>query len=131
MTIEAAIYDRATTHAGLSALVGNRVYPDLAELNVTDPWVTFHNVSGSSVEALADDTDINIDRFQIGAWSANKDTAILIREQIKAAFKRYKGTHAGIEIIDSHYITQIGSYDPTTLTHHIPVDFEIWYRTGA
>ena len=57
--IEEAIYGALTAHAGLSALVDDRVYPMVLPQDATRPAVTYMRVSGAR--------DLNINETSIDA----------------------------------------------------------------
>lgn len=128
MSIETALYDRLSNYAGLTALVGTRIYPVKAPQNVTDPFVTYFLVTASPIGALAADTDIETPRYQVSGWSLSYDTAKSIGDQIKSALKRYTGTNDGVVIIDSLYLNRVDLHDPETDYHQDALDFEIWHR---
>lgn len=132
MSIDTALFDRLSNHAGLSALVGAgsiaRIYPILAPQNVADPYVVYTMISNSAVGALAADTDFEIPRYQVSAWSQNVDTARAVGDQIKDALKRYSGTNDSVVIVDSLYVNRTELLDPDTYFYQNALDFEIWHR---
>lgn len=128
MSIEDAIFDRLDNHSGLSGMVASRIYPDQAPQNPTVPYVTYRRISTGRVSLLATDTDISMPRFQMSAWSDDRDQAVAVAAQIRDAFQRYSGTNASIVILDSYLENEIDLYEPDTKLYQVIVDFEIWHR---
>ncbi len=128
MSIEDAVFNRLDGHAGLTALVASRIYPVMSPQNPTTPYVTYQRISTDRVSLLGEDTDIARPRFQISAWSTDRDEVVSVAAQIRDAFQRYSGTNASIVILDSYLENESDLYEPDTKLYQIPVDFEIWHR---
>ncbi len=128
MSIEDAIFDRLDNYAGLSALVASRIYPVNAPQNATKPYVTYNRISGVRESLLATDTDIATPRFQISAWSDDRDEVVSVAAQIRGAFQRYSGTNAGIVIMDSYLVNDVDLYEFEPKMYQVAIDFEIWHR---
>ena len=77
MTIEADLFN------ALKGLVSNRVYPDVAPLGATMPYITYQQVGGDSVSFLeAALPDKRNGRFQINVWSATRNEASTLMRTI-------------------------------------------------
>lgn len=90
---EGLIYKLANT-AGVSALVGSRVYgprfpqgatvPLITTARISTPRVHTHDSSGSAGTAYP--------RFQIDAWAATEASAKAITDAVRAALNGFRGT---------------------------------------
>lgn len=128
MSVEDGIYNRLSTFAGLTALVSTRIFPDIAPQNAVDPFVTYDRISTVVESNLVLDADVVASRFQMSAWSQTKGTAIAIAGQLRAAFKRYRGTNMSVVFLDAYLINESDLYDTETTYYQIALDFEIWHR---
>lgn len=96
MTLRAVVFARCTTHAGLSALIGTRCYPERVPENPTFPLVTFL-APVSRVDALYR-THSNVNspvtraqsRVQFNAYGATGDSAEAVADQVVQAWSGYK-----------------------------------------
>lgn len=101
--IEHFIYQLLTNDAGVSALVGTKVYPTLLPQNPVFPCV------GYAVEPTAE--NITFDgqgtnqaaNIEIDCWAALHADALALGEAVNAAIKNYSGTLAGVQV-DAIYI---------------------------
>jgi len=128
VAVEDAIYSRGTTHAGLSALIGLRLYPGLAPQNVGYPAVVYQRISAVPESLMTDDTDILRERFQMTVLAEDYATASATAIQVKAAFQRWQGTEASVIVEDSFLSGDIDLYNPDTELHQRAIDFEIVHR---
>lgn len=93
MPVDAVIYSRGSVHAGLTALIGTRLYPE-KELSGTPtlPYVTFTFVSTIDpyhTFSLPIDFDAD-DQYRFQIWAKTHDSARSIATQIKIAFHGYE-----------------------------------------
>ncbi len=104
----------------LSALVANRVYPDVAPLNAVLPFITYQQVGGQAVNFLeAASSDKKNARIQVNVWSATRlEANVLIRhvedEMVKNPILAYVEGAA------------IAAYDDQTKQYGALQDFSVW-----
>ena len=129
MSVEGAIYSRATTHGGLSALISTRAYFVRGPQKPIKPFLVFTRVSSEREHAMGLDANPTHARFQFMAMAADADGARNVADQIKAAFDRWSGT------VDTTVIqgtlrdgADLDLYDDTTKTYMASVDFMIHYE---
>lgn len=89
MSLESVLYDRLTTHAGLSALTVLRVYPLKMPQDVTLPAIVWQRISGERVGAMGADTGLVLARFQFTVWDDDFDGLIAVAEQLRLALARW------------------------------------------
>lgn len=132
MSIEAAIYSRASGHAGLSALVSSRIYP-MGEVpqNPVLPFVAWRRISTQRQWAGGSDAAVVSARFQFDAVAASFIECRLLAAQIDAAFRRWRGTLAGTTVQDSLFETEIDLHEPDaglSGEFHTAIDYRIFYE---
>lgn len=125
---EAAVYARATAHAGLAALVGTRVYPSNLPQSPTLPAVAYTRISRSRESVMGIDTDLARGRYQLTVFAPTYLVAKLVLEQIRAAFQRYRGTSAGVVVDETFIENDRDGYDPTLGLHAPSIDILMHYR---
>lgn len=131
MNLYTALGHRLANYAGLSALVGTRIYAVKLPQNVTYPAVTFQVISGlPRTHLMGSDDALAAPRVQVSAWDTSLTDAIAVADQIKAALQDYTGTMGGDGGVTVQRIfiesEQIDIYDPETEVHNIAQDFIIW-----
>lgn len=134
-SIEASLFTRLSTHAGLSALVSTRVYPFHLPQNPTYPAVSFTKVSSERISAMGSDTGVVRKRFQVSAWGQKNgaksgvENVYDVAVQIRAALQRWSGTVGGVVIQDTFIVNELDLFEPGPSAehhvYHVPVDVEI------
>lgn len=109
--LEAALFTRLTTHAGLAAIIGTRAYPVLLPQNPTLPAVVYQRISTRRPHAGGVDTGVAIPRFQVTGWATTALGAKDLKEQMRAALQRWRGTVAGILVMDTFLEGELDRYD--------------------
>jgi hypothetical protein len=98
MTIEASIYSRCTTHAGLSALISDRCYSQRLPDSVALPAVAYHLIS-TPPHAYNDHDASPPDRWryrvQFDVYADSPDERASVRKQLWSA---WQGWHSGTAV---------------------------------
>lgn len=125
MTVEATLYDRLSNFAGLTALVGNRIYPVVLPEDVTYPAVTYKRMSTvPNVSCMVEDTGLVRPRFQVAAWGSVYDDLVDIKEQVRSALKRWSTT--GVQ--DTFVVEELDLYDKDTTKIGTAIEVELIYE---
>lgn len=95
---EKSVRTRLVGHAGLSALVGDRVYMGTLPDDPRFPVVLVQEISGIPEPVMGNDTGIVRGRAQVDAWGWTRQEAKDAGEQIRDALQRHNGTYEGSEI---------------------------------
>ena len=110
MTVEADLYTRLTTHAGLSALLGTRVYPVHVDQAAARPFMRYQRISRVGVRSINGPSGLVDARFQFDVWADDFDGARAVAVQLRAALDGYTG--GGID--DAICETELDLYDADT-----------------
>ena len=82
MSIETDLYATLSNDAGVSALVGTRIYPSLAPESAALPRIDYQNVAGSRINTLPGVSDMIRKRIQINCnantYAGSKDLAAAV-----------------------------------------------------
>lgn len=107
----------------LSALVSNRVYPDVAPLNAVLPFITYQQVGGVGYNYLAGvSSDKKNARIQVNVWSATRNQAMTIIRQVEDEMCK-------APILALVEGAAIARYDTETKQYGAMQDFSIWVTT--
>jgi hypothetical protein len=115
VTIEADLFNT------LKGLVGNRMYPDVAPLGATLPYIVYQQIGGTPLQFVERALpSMKNGRFQVAVWSLTRSEAAAIGVQIENAM--FLATAFQAEAIGA----QTATYDEETLYRGSRQDFGIW-----
>lgn len=126
ISLQSLLFTALSGFAGLSALVGSRVYPTVAPQEVAKPYVCWqeyalilaNNMSGSAGVGKGDNYKV-----QVTSWALTGTLARDVDAQVQAAIVAatgFKGLHLDTRALD---------YEPDTKLHGYQSDFSIWILT--
>jgi hypothetical protein len=100
VSLESAIYTRATSYAGLSSLISTRCYPDVAAQEATAPFLVYQIISAQRFPTFGARSYVVTVRLQIDCYATTHTGALALRTQVVQAFDRFSGTSDSIVIQD-------------------------------
>lgn len=117
---------------GLTALVSDRIYPDVMPDAPTYPSVTFQKVSGSSARGAMNDPPLMAASFQVSSWAKSRAQASKIAAQARKALDRKrKISVTGVALDDCFYESDVDMFDPDTRTYFNHMTFTLHYRDAT
>lgn len=125
---EEAVYARLTGVPAIAALIGTRVYPALAPMGATLPYVVYQHISGVRETAFGDDPGIARARIQVAAWSDEYSEARQVAEAVRQGLQRYRGTVGGVEVLDVFVEADFDQYDEEALRYGAILDYQVIHR---
>jgi hypothetical protein len=111
-----AIYTILTEDAGVSAVVGSRVYPQVAAQGAAFPFVVYVLQDNTPSDTKSGVSTLDEIRYDIVAAAETYSALSSLTERIRLALDRYTGTVSGI-VVDSIQFTELDvDNDPATET---------------
>lgn len=131
MRIEQALYNRLSTHAGLAALVGSRIYPVRLPLRPDYPAVSYFRVSRSMRRAFGGTVSGQETRFQFDCWAKTYAGGKDVADQVIAALDGFSGTMGGSGGVEVQAVylenEQDDDFEDSADLYHTIVEFMIWH----
>ena len=116
MSNELTVYTALQNHAGLTALVGNRVYGNRAPDSPTRPYVTYFSASIVPQNDLSSTPLVDNNRVQVDCWAESSyNDAKQIAAQCRAALQ-----NVGLCVFARD------DYEQDTKLHRVQLDFSIF-----
>lgn len=130
-----ALYYRLSNYAGLIALTGTRIYPNVAPQDAALPRVTYWTVGTVPNHAMSGDIDELETHLQIDVWAVSQSDCDTVTAQVKLALRDYSGTitsGADTLVIDWIYYQNeldiVAEDDIKRRTlYHKAIEFTVWY----
>lgn len=123
--IEEALFVRATTFAGLQALVGARFYPLRLPPNVTLPAGTYQRIGGPRFEAAGSDTGIAQQRIQVDWYAETYAEVKAVARQARLAFERWSDDAADPRVLDTYIDRDTDIDEPSVKNYRVSQDFTV------
>jgi hypothetical protein len=130
-TIDTALFTRMSTFAGLSALIGTRIYPAPAAQDVAGDYVTIQQISGPRQYAMGGATGLVDARFQVDCWSGSSVGVRALAEQVRLALSHYHGTSDSVTVDLVLLENEQKLYDEEAELHRVIHDYVVSYREAT
>jgi hypothetical protein len=112
-----AIYSILTSDSDVSAIVGTRVYPQIAAQGAAFPFVVYLINDLTPSDTKSGVSTLDEVRYEVLAIAETYAEAADLNEKIRTALDRYTGTVAGI-VVDSIQFTELETdYDDASETY--------------
>lgn len=131
LALETALFDYLSTDPGVSALVGERIYPNRLAEKTLIPAITWHRVDAPRTYTFDsfEDTDAWVQaRIQFNCWAYTPDVAMTVGEAVLMALSGFDGDMAGQLIGSSFAVNEFDTYEGETKFHRRILDFIISYE---
>lgn len=119
--IEERIFTRLSGNAGLSALVGSRIYGGTLPQNVTLPAIIYFLVNDKPLNSLSGENARKNGRYQFDIYAQTYRETKLIKAALLAAMAPYGTDFKAVRIDGSD------RYEKDVELHRLGVDYSIWY----
>ena len=125
--IESALYAHLVADAGVTALLGTRIYPLDLPQEPTTPCATYHRVS--TVPRYVHGADLNFDtvRIQIDCYADSVLGAKTLADAVRDALSAHSGDMQGTDVQAVLLDNEQDFTDPTTELCRVSQDYRITY----
>jgi hypothetical protein len=128
-SLEQAVYEYLTGHAGFAGAVDDRLYPVVLPQQAVMPAVVYQRISGTRDLRQDGASDLARARVQFGCTGNDylelKNGAV---KQLRLALHGLKQVDGGAALVAAEIVNEVDLYDDETKLHRILVDAMIWYR---
>jgi hypothetical protein len=128
--IESAIKARLDGTAALTALLDTQtsIFAVLAPQSASVPFIVFKVLTEDPTNAMGGETNPVEARFAVDVFANSFLEVVNISEQVRATFKRLRGTVGGVVIQDTFYEGRNDIYSENDGDYHRSLDFSIYFE---
>lgn len=127
-SVKAALADKVKSFAGITALVGMRVYHRLAPQGSILPFITFFKVDGPRIHDMEGFSGLSFPRFQFDIFAKNALEAENISAQLKLCLDGFRGIVTGVNIQCIRLLDDDDGYDEGPEINRISHDYQVWHQ---
>lgn len=136
--IKNALFDHLTADDGVSAIVDDRVYPNIAEPKAALPFITFQSIVTRPVRHLGGSSGIRDATIQIDSWAKSSPGATALAEAVVAALKPFgeapgdMGTPVvsvrGVFLDSERESANMATDENEDVIFRVTQTYSVWYR---
>jgi hypothetical protein len=124
-TAPEALTARLEAYAGLTALVGTRIYPLTLPQNATLPALTYQRIPGERVRSVSGATGMMRARFEVHVWDESVSGAQAVGIQVQDALEGWSGVASTVTVKLIRIDDGRDTYEPDPATVHIT--YQVWF----
>lgn len=121
--IGAYIHAKLTADAAVSAIVDNRVYPQVAVQATDRPHITYQVISNTPNDTKNGPSLLDEVSVQINIWNQSYDQACATALDVRKVLDRSSGSVTGCTVQSTRFLTQRDMYDIDAQIQGLSVDF--------
>jgi hypothetical protein len=126
--LETGLYTLLSTNAGVSALVGTRIYPVQGPPDApTYPYITYQPVTGGSEYAL-NSAEARRKRIQFDCWAASALANLQILTALRNVLTGYTGTLTdGTRVLFTTRENEMANFDDSQKVYRSVCEYEFLF----
>lgn len=124
-TFDDTLFTYLSGHAGLSALVGDKIYPDKIPQKVESPYIRFFEVNREKIYSHQGYSNSSIYSIQITSYSSTKAGARAIADQVTAAMEAW--TTASEQIGHVFQEGENPGWEDSQGQYYVDQDYDVFY----
>lgn len=130
MSLESALFTLITADAGVAAIMGTRLYPDVIPQDAAMPAGHYRTVANRPAMAHSGAAGVEFSTVRYSIFAPLRADAITLRDTIKPVVSGYKGT-AGGETLDAVFYREgINTFDVESGLYAAQFDLVVTRRTS-
>lgn len=134
MVIEEALAAHILADADITALIGDRIYPNVAPQDAELPLLVYQRISSPRVRSQSGPSGLAHPRFQIRAKAASYSEARDLAGKVRVSLDGFAGTMGGgggVSVGATFLDNERDAYEDALKAHSVPMDFIIWHREAT
>jgi len=121
MTAEESLVARLTATAGVTSLVGTRIYPMQAPQTAVLPLVTYQRISTVRPGSLRGPVGLADPRIQVDCWAESYSAVKVLADQVRRSLDGYANGDVVALILGEHDLL-----DDDGRRHRVSQDYSVW-----
>ncbi len=128
MSFYSALFTYLQTQAGLTNLVGIRMYPVRLPQKPTLPALVIEKIAKPRVYSQSGDSNLANPTYQFDCWAKTHEDAVALQAELDLALSGFKGTMETTEVGAAFILNVIDDFEPDTALYRQIVDVEFWHK---
>ena len=120
-----AIYYLLTNDGPISAIVGTRVFPEIADQEQTKPYVVYSIRSNDPSDVQAAPSALDTASVEVNCYALSYTAAIDLSDAVRTCLDRRSGTYSGVNVQSIQYITEVMDFEEPQRLYRVMSDYEM------
>lgn len=133
MSFSSDLFSFVTSAPTISAIIGNRLYPNILPQNSITAWpgpsATYNNVVATRTQSHDGDSNLRVESVQFSVFSKRKSDLESFTDALAALLIPLKGAMGSTQVKAVFHVQDSSSYETETRLFHGIVEFEIWHQS--
>jgi len=134
MNLSESLCAHLKNDAGVSAIVGTKVYPLRAPRDIAFPFVIYQTIGGAPEHCMVSDAGVRGTLVQLSSWAAEHAAALVLAMAVETSLKDFSGTLGGIGGVtvdrifaETEIVDDLDETAGTEPAHRARQDLRVWY----
>ena len=125
-----ALYYLLTNDSPISAIVGTRVFPEIADQEQTKPYVVYNIRSNDPSDVQAAPSALDTASVEVNCYAPTYAGAIELSDAVRTCLDRRSGTYSGVNVQSIQYITEVMDFEEPQRLYRVMSDYEVRVDRG-
>ena len=125
MTVGKAIYYLLNASTDLEAIVGTRIFPEVAEQDSALPFVMYSIISNEPSDTHSGPSLLDVAQVDVIAYNTSYSGCIDMGVYIRAALDRVTGTYNGVNVQSCQYNSEVIDFDEYKRAYVITQSYDV------
>jgi len=125
MTVGKAIFYLLDNSTDLTAIVGTRIYPEVAQQDAPLPYVVYNISNNEPSDTKREPSKLDTANIEVNCYSTSYTEVIDMAVAVRAALDRVTGTYNGVNVQSIAYMNEVIDFDEGQRAYNVSSDYDV------
>ena len=125
MTVGKAIFYLLDNSTDLTAIVGTRIYPEVAQQDAPLPYVVYNISNNEPSDTKFEPSKLDTANIEVNCYSTSYTEVIDMSVAVRAALDRVTGTYSGVNVQSIAYMNEVIDFDEGQRAYNVSSDYDV------
>jgi len=125
MTVGKAIFFLLNSSSDLTAIVGTRIYPEVAQQDAPLPYVVYNISNNEPSDTKREPSKMDTANIEVNLFSTSYTQVIDMSAAVRAALDRVTGTYSGVNVQSISYMNEVIDFEEAQRAYNVSSDYDV------
>ena len=125
MTVGKAIFYLLDNSTDLTAIVGTRIYPEVAQQDAPLPYLVYNISNNEPSDTKREPSKLDTANIEVNCYSTSYTEVIDMSVAVRAALDRVTGTYSGVNVQSIAYMNEVIDFDEGQRAYNVSSDYDV------